>query len=128
MSAFSTLDDVFSDPEFAAAGRPLLWGLGGLDDTCRECTGFMIMLKRPYEWRLVLTAVTSSTTLTLASDPVIRLLTSQSSFSIAPPTSQAPTVSHAVPRLSNVAWSGLLVSMSANASENSLRCKLFGIL
>ena len=26
-------------------------GLGGLDDTCRECTGFLIMPKRPYEWR-----------------------------------------------------------------------------
>ena len=52
MSAFSTVGDVFSDPEFAAPGNSLLWGLGGLDDTSRECTGFLIMPKRPYEWRI----------------------------------------------------------------------------
>ena len=52
MSAFSTVGDVFTDPEFAAPGNSLLWGLGGLDDTYRECTGFLIMPKRPYEWRV----------------------------------------------------------------------------
>ena len=52
MSAFSTVGNVFSDPEFAAPGNSLLWSLGGLDDTCRECTGFLIMPKRPYEWRI----------------------------------------------------------------------------
>ena len=41
MSAFSTVGDVFSDPEFAAPGN--LWGLGGLDDISRERTGFLIM-------------------------------------------------------------------------------------
>ena len=50
MSAFSTVGDVFSDSEFAAPGNSLLWGLGGLDDTSRECTGILIMPKRPYEW------------------------------------------------------------------------------
>ena len=52
MSAFSTVGDVFSDSEFAARGNSLLWGLGGLNDTCRECTGFLIMPWRPYEWRV----------------------------------------------------------------------------
>ena len=56
MSAFSTVGDAFSDPEFAAQfaapGNSLLWGLGGLDDTCRECTGFLIVPKRPYERRI----------------------------------------------------------------------------
>ena len=52
MSAFSTVGDVFSDPEFAAPGNTLLWGLGGLDDTCLECTGFLVMPKRPCEWRI----------------------------------------------------------------------------
>ena len=47
MSAFSTVGDVFKDPEFVAPGNSLLWGLGGLDDTCRECTGFLTMPKRP---------------------------------------------------------------------------------
>ena len=52
MSAVSTVGDVFTDPEFAAPGNSLWWGLGGLDDTCRERTRFLIMPKRPYEWRV----------------------------------------------------------------------------
>ena len=50
MSAFSTVSDVFSDPEFSA--HSCLWGLGALDQQHRECTGFLIMPKRPYEWRV----------------------------------------------------------------------------
>ena len=50
MSAFSTVSDVFSDPEFSAPGHSCLWGLGALDEQHRECTGFLIMPKRPYEW------------------------------------------------------------------------------
>ena len=42
MSAFSTVSDVFSDPEFSAPGHSL-WGLGALDEQYRECTGFLIM-------------------------------------------------------------------------------------
>ena len=52
MSAFSTVGDVFSDPEFPAPGHSCLWGLGALDEQHRECTGFLIMPKRPYEWRV----------------------------------------------------------------------------
>ena len=53
MSAFSTVSDVFSDPEFSAPGLSCLWGgLGALDEQYRECTGFLIMPKRPYEWRV----------------------------------------------------------------------------
>ena len=52
MSAFSTVSDVFSDPEFSAPGHSCLWGLGELDEQHRECTGFLIMPKRPYEWRV----------------------------------------------------------------------------
>ena len=52
MSAFSTVSDVFSDPEFSAPGHSCLWGLGALDEQYRECTGFLIMPKRPYEWRV----------------------------------------------------------------------------
>ena len=51
MSTFSTVSDVFSDPEFSAPGHSL-WGLGALDKQYRECTGFLIMPKRPYEWRV----------------------------------------------------------------------------
>ena len=43
MSAFSTVGDVFADPEFSAPGNSLLWGLGALDDSNR-----LIMPKRPY--------------------------------------------------------------------------------
>ena len=52
MSAFSKVSDVFSDPEFSAPGHSCLWGLGALDEQHRECTGFLIMPKRPYEWRV----------------------------------------------------------------------------
>ena len=53
MSAFSTVGDVFTDPAFVAPGNSLLWGLGALDESCRERTGFLIMPKRPCEWRVV---------------------------------------------------------------------------
>ena len=52
MNAFSTDGEVFADSEFAAPGNSLLWGLGALDDTRRECTGFLIMPKSPCEWRV----------------------------------------------------------------------------
>ena len=52
MSAFSTVGDVFSDPEFSAPCKSFLWGLGALEEPNRECTGFLIMPKRPYEWRV----------------------------------------------------------------------------
>ena len=52
MSAFSTVGDVFSDPESSAPGHSCLWGLGALDQQHRECTCFLIMPKRPHEWRV----------------------------------------------------------------------------
>ena len=52
MSALSTVGDVFSDPEFSAPGNSFLWGLCVLEEQYRECTGFFIMPKRPYEWRV----------------------------------------------------------------------------
>ena len=52
MSAFSTVGDVFTDEEFSAPGNSLLWGLGALEEPNRECAGFLIMPKRPYEWRV----------------------------------------------------------------------------
>ena len=52
MSAFSTVGDVFTDDEFSAPGNSLLWGLGALEEPNRECARFLIMPKRPYEWRV----------------------------------------------------------------------------
>ena len=52
MSAFSLVGDVFTDEEFSAPGNSLLWGLGALEEPNRECAGFLIMPKRPYEWRV----------------------------------------------------------------------------
>ena len=52
MSAFSTVGDVFSGPEFPAPNNSFLWGLGALENPDRECAGFLIMPKRPYEWRM----------------------------------------------------------------------------
>ena len=47
MSAFSTVGDVFADPEFSAPGNSFHWGLGALDVSNRERTGFLIVPKRP---------------------------------------------------------------------------------
>ena len=52
MSAFSTVGDMFSDTEFSAPGNSFLWGLGALEEQNRESAGFLIMRKRPYEWRV----------------------------------------------------------------------------
>ena len=52
MSASSTVGDVFTDDEFSAPGSSLLWGLGAVEEPNRECAGFLIMPKRPYEWRV----------------------------------------------------------------------------
>ena len=52
MSALSTVGDVFSDTEFSAPGISFLWGLGALEESNRECTEFLIMPKRPYDWRV----------------------------------------------------------------------------
>ena len=52
MSAFFTVGDVFSDPEFSAPGNSFLWGLGALEEPNRERAGFLIMPKLPYEWRV----------------------------------------------------------------------------
>ena len=50
MRAFSTVGDVFADLEFSAPGNSLLWGLGALEDSNPECTGFLVTPKRPHEW------------------------------------------------------------------------------
>ena len=52
MSAFSTVADVLSDPECSAPGNSFLWGLCALEEQYRECTGFLIMPERPYDWRV----------------------------------------------------------------------------
>ena len=49
MSAFSTVGNVFTDPEFAARGKCLLVGhLWSLDETRKDRTGFLIMPQRPH--------------------------------------------------------------------------------
>ena len=52
MSAFSTVGDVFTDDEFSAPGNSLLWGLGAVEDPIVNVLGFLIMPKRPSEWRV----------------------------------------------------------------------------
>ena len=76
MGAFSTVSDVFSDPEFSAPDHSCLWGLGALDEQYRECTGFLIMPKRPYKWHGIRMVATNLTMLRLALVPGIILLTS----------------------------------------------------
>ena len=52
MSALSTVGDVFSVTEFSAPGNSFLWGRGALEEQYRERTGFLIMPKRPHDWRV----------------------------------------------------------------------------
>ena len=52
MSALSTVGDVISDGEISAPGNSLLWRLGALEEPNCECAGFLIIPKRPYEWRV----------------------------------------------------------------------------
>ena len=54
ISASSTVGDVFPDPEFAGPGNALLWSIGGMDETCRDCTGFIIMPQHPHTWMVQL--------------------------------------------------------------------------
>ena len=83
MSTFSTVGDVFSDPEFAAPGYSLLWSSSFFPSahTNGEST---------------LTAATSTTTPSLASDSEIKRLTFLFSSISALPTYLAPTASCAV--------------------------------
>ena len=52
MSAFSAVGDVFTEEEFSTPCNSLPWGHGALNEPNRECAGFLIMPKRPYEWRV----------------------------------------------------------------------------
>ena len=102
-SAFSTVGDVFADPEFAAPGNSLLWGLGALDDPCRERTGFLIVPKRLYEWRVDSHGCYKFNNADLGFAP--RETTAHfPPFTCAPPTSLAPTALLAVNMLSSGAW------------------------
>ena len=93
MSAFSTIGDVFSDPEFSAPGNSFLWGLGALEEPNRECAGFLIMPKRPYEWRVHSHGAAITITQRSPLDPVTNLLISLCSFIFALPICPDPAAS-----------------------------------
>ena len=114
MSAFSTVSDVFSDPEFSAPGHSCLWGLGALDEQHRECTGFLIMPKRPYEWRVDSHGCYKLDNSALGLGPGISLLTSLFSSTFATPMYPAPAVSCVVSRHNKK-------DLSADATKNEGR-------
>ena len=111
MSTFSTVGDVFTDSEFAAPGNSLLWGLSALDDSCRECTGFLIEPKRTKNGVLMLMAATNSTTLISYLGPATPRPSFPSFFTCAPPTSL-----RAVNKLSSGAWNEKQASMNAGGT------------
>ena len=96
MSAFSTVGDVFSDPEFSAPGNSFLWGLAALEDLNGECAGFLTCQSVRMSGVWIHTAATNMITLHLALDPVTKPLTFLCFFISAPPTNLAPTASCAV--------------------------------
>ena len=113
MSAFSTVGDVFSDSEFATPGNSLLWGLGALDDSCRERTGFLIMPMRSYERCVDACGCYKFNNADLVSGPATPRSSFPSFFTCAPPTSPVPTVLRAVNKLSSGAWNEKQASMNA---------------
>ena len=94
MNAFFTVGDVFTDAEFSAPGNSLLWELGALEEPNRECAGFLIMPKRPYEWRVHSHGCYKFDNATLGLGPPETRLLTFLCFSIsAPRTYLAPTAS-----------------------------------
>ena len=122
MSAFSTVGEVFIDPEFAAPDNSLLWSLVGFVDARRECTGFLIMAKRPYGWRDDDHGCYKCDNAELGFGPRDETAHLPAHLHLrAPPTCLALTASRAVPRPSIGAWIELRVTTSANGSaSNSL--------
>ena len=110
MSAFSTVGGVFSDPEFSAPGDSFLWGLGAVEEQNRECTGFLIMPKRPM-------AATSLTTQRWAPDLVINPLTSLCSYISVPPTCLAPTASCAANVHNKEEWNAGITNMTVREED-----------
>ena len=114
MSAFSTVGDVFSDPEFSAPGHSCLWGLGALEEQYLECTGFLIMPKRPYEWRVDSHGCYKFDNERLALDLGTNLLIFRCSFIFAIPIFPDPAVSCVVSKHNKE-------DLSANMTKNVCR-------
>ena len=115
MSAFSTVSDVFSDPEFSAPGHSCLWGLGALDEQNRECTGFLIMPSAHMNGVWIHMAATNLTMLRLALDPGISLLTSLCFSTFATPIYPDPAVLCAVSKLNK---EGMIANIKLNVPRN----------
>ena len=96
MSAFSTVGDVFSDPEFSAPSNSFLWGLGALENPDRECAGFSSCQSVHMSGVWIHTAATNTITLHLTLDHVTRPLTSLRFSIFASPAYLALTASCAV--------------------------------
>ena len=121
MSAFSTVGDVFSNPEFSALGKSFLWGLGALEEQNRERTGFLICQSDHMTGVLIHMAATNIITLHLALDPEIKPLTFLCSFISAPPTYLVPTASCAASKRNKEGLSADITNPSA-CGDDVLDC------
>ena len=117
MSAFSTVGEVFSDTEFSAPGKSFLWGLCALEELNRESTGFLIMPKRPYDWRVDTHGCYKFITLHLALDLAIKLLTFLCSSTFATPIFPDPAVSCAVSKHNKEGLSADITNTSAGGDD-----------
>ena len=117
MSAFSTVSDVFSDQEFSAPSHSSLWGLGALDEQHRECTGFLIMPKRPYEWRVDSHGCYKFDNAALGLGPGINLLTSLCSSTFATPIFPDPAVLCAVSKLNKEGMIANITNLSVPRND-----------
>ena len=96
MSAFSTVGDVFADPEFSAPGNSFLWGLGafgGLESRAHRVFSSCRSAHMSGVW--IHMAVASSVMRIWRLVPVTPLLTYLFFFICALPISRAPTASPA---------------------------------
>ena len=119
MSAFSTVGDVFSDPEFSAPGNSFLWGLGALEEQNRECTEFLIMPKRPYQWRVDTQGCCKYDNASLGFG--LPRSNRSPSFISVPPTCLAPTASCAAKMPNKEKWNAGITNMTVR-EEDVLDC------
>ena len=96
MSAFSSVRDVFSDPEFSAPGHPCLWGLVRWMNNIVSALGSSSCPSAHMNGVWIHMAATSLTMQRLALDPGIILLTSLCSSTFATPIFLDPAVFCAV--------------------------------
>ena len=119
MSAFSTVGDVFSDPEFAASAARSCGVSADWTTHVLNARGSSSCPSAHMTGESTLTAATSTTMPSLALDPVTKQLTLLFSSISAPPAYLAPTASRAVNTRSKDGLSGAHIQQTGAKDETT---------